>query len=515
MKPRIFAFFTGLAFSLLDLSAKEPSETVLALQARLRSHVSQPRFAGAIWAVKIVSLEGGGTLFELNADKLLKPASNAKLFSAALALDQLGPDYRSKTSVYHTGPAPRSGVLEGNLIVYGRGDPTFTARFHPGASNAPLDALVNEILATGLKEIRGDLVADESYFRGPPFGAGWALDDIQASHGAAVSALSLEDNVIELSARPAPRLGDPGEVSLKPRTDYPTLVNQTRTIAAGAGSQIETYRPPGSKIIYLRGVLPLNLPAPATLLLPIPDPAAFFIHQLRAALRSRGCIVHGQTRTITWLDLENDRSAVEPRTEIASVTSPPLREVLPHVLKPSQNLYAQLLLLQVGAQAEMPPDRDVRTRAGESTEEKGIAALREFLNKIAVKEEDALIEEGSGLSRTSLVKPGAIIKLLAFMNQHRHRAIFRNALPIAGVDGTLRGRMRGTAASGNARAKTGSLRYTHTLAGYVTTAAQQPLAFSLMLNNFYDPQNQGRQDLDAIVIWLAEFNGRIAPETNP
>ena len=166
----------------LTQSTNVPSIATLAeLQTRLGEHLGQPRFAAAFWGVKIVSLDSGKTLFEHNAGKLLKPASNAKLFTGALALDRLGPEYRIKTSFYAAARPDSDGTLHGDLIVYGRGDPSFAARFNGGDYGKSLEPLVATLTATRVKRIEGDLIGDESYFRGPPFGSSWTWDDLQLS----------------------------------------------------------------------------------------------------------------------------------------------------------------------------------------------------------------------------------------------------------------------------------------------------------------------------------------------
>ena len=173
------------------------------------------------------------------------------------------------------------------------------------------------------------------------------------------------------------------------------------------------------------------------------------------------------------------------------------------MLKPSQNLYAQLLLLQVGAGSQKREDKN------QTTEEAGIAELQRFAAEAGIQRGELLFDEGSGLSRRALVTPYAIVELLKFMGRHRYADIYREALPIAGMDGTLRNRMKGTAAERNVRAKTGTIGNVNTLSGYVTTADGERLAFSFMLNAYdADSKNTLKDDLDPIAVMLAEFKGR-------
>jgi D-alanyl-D-alanine carboxypeptidase/D-alanyl-D-alanine-endopeptidase (penicillin-binding protein 4) len=182
-----------------------------------------------------------------------------------------------------------------------------------------------------------------------------------------------------------------------------------------------------------------------------------------------------------------------------------MREIAREVMKPSQNLYTDLLLAHVG---EL--HRTVQTSPNDTSEEVGIRELNKFLTEAEVKKGDVFFEEGSGLSRNNLTTPNATIALLQYMSRHKCAEVYLNSLPIAGVDGTLRGRMKGTAAAGNVRAKTGTLRWANSLSGHVTTAAGERLLFSIMLNRYPDPTRTARADIDAIAVMLAEFNGHLA-----
>src|ERR1051326_806006 len=450
----------------LPLAAAEPkgpapAESLPELQRRIAEHLAQPRFEAALWGVKIVSLDSGATVFESNPSKRLKPASNAKLFTAALALDRLGPAFRVKTSVYsHTRPDP-SGVVRGDLTVFGRGDCTLAARFNDGDHARSLEPLVSALLAAGVRRVEGDLVGDESYFRGPPLGSSWAWDDLQNYYGAEVSALTQEDNVVDLVFKSGPRVGAPCEIAAGPPTTFLTFVNRSRTVAAGGPRRISLYRPLDSNTVYVSGSLPAG--TNWTDAVSVHQPALWFVTRLKEDLERRGVRVSGKPRAVNWLAV--DRPDPAALVEVASVESRPLSEMLPKMLKPSQNLYAQLLLLQVGRRRN---DDETQT-----TEEAGIAELNRFSREAGIKAGDMFFDEGSGLSRTALVTPNAVVQLLVHMDRHRASRIYREALPLAGVDGSLRNRMKGTAAAGNVQAKTGTISCVQTLSGYVTTAARE------------------------------------------
>jgi serine-type D-Ala-D-Ala carboxypeptidase/endopeptidase (penicillin-binding protein 4) len=480
-------------------NAAKPIDTLAELQARIVGHLAQPRFSAALWGAKIVSLDSGKTLVDRNADKLFKPASNAKLFTAALALDRLGPDHRIKTSFYATARPGQNGALGGDLIVYGRGDPSFAARFNNGDYGKSLEPAAQALAAAGVKRIEGDLVGDESYFRGPPLGSSWTWDDLQSYYGAEVSALTQEDNVVDLVFKSGGAAGEPCLIVTKPETGFLTFVNRATTVHAAGKREITLYRPIGENVVYVSGHLP-----PATNLtdaVSVHGPALWFVTRLQEALAKHNITVAGKLRSMNWLDREARPLDLTKLVEIASVESRPLSEIVSRMMKSSQNLYAQLLLLQVGARSPSVANR--------TTEAAGVAELDRFGKEAGIKRGELLFDEGSGLSRSALVTPNALVQLLVFMSRHRRHDVFRDALPIAGVDGSLRNRMKGTAAEGNVRAKTGTIGYVHTLSGYVTSAAGEHLAFSLMLNNYdADPKHSVKDDIDPIAVMLAEFKAR-------
>jgi D-alanyl-D-alanine carboxypeptidase/D-alanyl-D-alanine-endopeptidase (penicillin-binding protein 4) len=474
-----------------------PPVKLPALQARLAAVLDEPRFAQAQWGVKVIALDSGRTLFQRNADKLMKPASNAKLYTAALALDRLGPDYRIKTSFYAAARPDAAGVIHGDLLVYGRGDPSFSARFNGGDYTKALQPALEALLAAGVKRIDGGLVGDASYFRGAPFGGGWTWEDLQEYYGAPACALTLQDNVIDLIFKGGRAEGDPCVITTLPETGILTFSNRTHTGPANARGRIRLYRPVGESVVYAWGGAPPGSTVQGESV-SVPRPALWFVTMFKEGLAQRGVALAGGLREEDWLTREDSPIVWSNLVEVASVSSRPLSEIVKQTLKPSQNLYAQLLLLQVGAQAGA---------ASRDTAQAGLAEMQKFLQSAGLGRGAAQLEDGAGLSRGCLVAPSATVQLLAFMNHHRDRDIFVDALPIAGVDGTLRNRFKGTVAAGNIRAKTGSLGGVNTLSGYVTTAAKEKLAFSLMLNNYRD-ETAARAALDAVAVQLAEFNGQ-------
>jgi D-alanyl-D-alanine carboxypeptidase/D-alanyl-D-alanine-endopeptidase (penicillin-binding protein 4) len=498
-----------LGFVALASSAQQsqPAATVEELQQRLAAHVHQPKFAAGMWGVKIVSLDSGKVLFEENAGKLFSPASNCKLYTMALALDRLGGDYCLKTSLYARTWPNRFGTLKGDLLVYGRGDPTFNARLNSNDIYRALAPLVCAVTNAGIKRVEGDLVGDESFFHGPPFGSGWTWDDVQFYYGAEISALTLNDNRVEITVKPGGQTNAPCKLSLAPATSYLVISNRSETIATGGRRSVSFYRPLDQNVVYVLGKMPLDDKGYAEDVT-VPNPAGFFVAFFKEALARNGVKVTGKLRTANWLDRQARPLDPGKLVELGFVESLPMRDITREVMKPSQNLYTDLILAHVGAlkqSSDAPVDQ--------TSEELGIRELGKFLEDVGVARGNVFFEEGSGLSRNNVATPNATIALLVFMSRHREADAYLNALPVAGVDGTLRTRMKNTTAAGNVKAKTGTLRWANSLSGYVTSAAGERLALCVMLNRCHstDPDRSARSEVDAVAVMLAEFKGRSAP----
>ena len=390
------------------------------------------------------------------------------------------------------------------MIVYGRGDPSFSARFNHEDYKKPIEQLVEALTAAGIKKISGDLVGDESFFKGAPYGVGWSWDDLQEYYGAEVSALTLQDNVVDLVIRPGAKIGEPCQIVTKSETTYLTFINRTETVAKGGKRTVEIYRPVAENVVYVRGNLPMgesiNDAAVA-----VHKPAMWFVTLLKEALAKRGVTISGNLKTANWLDRESDPIEFRKLTEVAFVESRPMSEIVKGMMKPSQNLYAHLLLLQVGEKTRTAEN------AKENSDDVGLGEMKKFLTEAGIKKGDVLLEEGSGLSRGCLLKPSASVALLKFMHKHRSAEVFYDALPIAGVDGTLRSRFKGTAAEKNIHAKTGTIRYVNSISGYVTSKAGEHLVFSIMLNAYNG--SDGRTHTDGIAAMLADLESRSAAKS--
>jgi D-alanyl-D-alanine carboxypeptidase/D-alanyl-D-alanine-endopeptidase (penicillin-binding protein 4) len=508
-KRRISLLIYILLFCISSAVAQQ--RTLPELRSKIAEVLAKPELSSAMIGIKVVSLDTGRVLFEENAAKLLRPASNMKLYTVATALDRLSPDYHFVTSVYASARPDAAGVVHGDLTIYGRGDPSIGARFNNGDYFKGIDDLAARIAAAGVKRVEGDLVGDESYFIGPKYGAGWNWEDLTWYYGAEITPLTVNDNALDLFVKPGLAVGQPALITTGPPDPLLTIVNKVVTSAKGLRREISIHRGLGENTITITGSIPLEDKG-YTGGIGISHPAMLFVYLLRTSLAQKGVVITGKSRTsgevsqppmITGVPITGTSAPLQ--NEIANLQSPPFSAIAAQTLKPSQNLYTELILRTLG---KVTPPPATIPALSQTSEELGLEAVKSFLKTAGIRPEALVLDDGSGLSRNDMITAEASVQLLTFMSKHRYANFFRDALPIAGVDGTLRNRMRGTPAENNLRAKTGSLSSAASLGGYLTTAAGEKLAFSIMVNNYPRDVEPRTACIDPIAVLLASFAGK-------
>lgn len=493
-----------------------PANTLSELQEQLRHSIEHSRDTSAIWGVEIVSALNGRILFETNATQRFIPASNTKLFTAALALDQLGPNHHVATSLAVTAPPGSGGIVDGDLVVRGGGDPSYAPSWHRDRWDPAFGPLVELVARAGIREIRGNVVVDDGRFRGPMHGRGWDEEDAHFAYGAPVSALTVGDNVLEASLVPGPHPGDPALVRWLPLDEFTTplaratlgfeRVNLVSTVTTNQPLRVEVQWRKSGQAVSLRGNLPLGR-KPYILELPIPNPAEAFGAYLVEALARSQVSVSGGIHAMGSPEIRTPTN----RVELGSVPSPPLAEWIRPTLKNSQNLYAQLLLQTLGAEEEARRRTNGTMTVPEATTaDSGLRLLPALLDKIGSTTNNASFEEGSGLSRQNWVTPRAIVQLLSWVPRQSYASVWMDSLAVGGVDGTLRNRLSHPTVRGRVRAKTGSLTGVAALSGYVTNRLGQGTVFSIMVNHWTrESAAECRAEIDQLVEQLAEFQGAL------
>jgi len=464
---------------------------------------ASPSARSAFWGIEVVDLDSGKSLFSRDASHLFTPASNAKLFTAALALDRLGPDFRFHTRVLAGGAPDAEGVIEGPLVLAGGGDPNLSPRTVPyrkgptsGNPLGLLEALADQVAARGVKRIRGGIVGDDTWYTWEPHPEGWTVDDTLYDYGAPVSALTLNDNSLTLTVRPGARAGDPAEVALAPPVEYYQIDHRVLTVPRGRASERKVFmeREAGTRQLRLWGTLPLSSPA-ETLTVAVDDPCEYAALALRLALEQRGIVVEGgvEARHRFPNEQASEADALELSVELARHESAPLIDDLGIVTKVSQNLHAELALRAVG-----------RARRGAGSRQEGLAEMKAFLGEIGIEPEAYNFSDGSGLDRATLVTPAAVVKLLRYMYASRERDRWIAMLPVGGQDGTLSERFSEGLAAGRIHAKTGTLAHVAALSGYAERHRGGWVAFSILVNNFNGPASEIRGMIDRICTLILE-----------
>jgi serine-type D-Ala-D-Ala carboxypeptidase/endopeptidase (penicillin-binding protein 4) len=470
-----------------DTSAHRPapSSPRVALAAAIDSLIGDPMFRNAQWGILIVDPDSGDTLYSHNAGKLFLPASNMKIITSTVALAQLGPDYRFRTT-FAARRRPVHGVIQGDLVVIGRGDPTISDHMAQDAM-LPIRAMADSLAAHGIHRVTGHLVPGGDAFSDASVGYGWDWDDLTEPFGAGVDELFFNEGFTTITVHGGDRPGAPVRLTTIPATSYPLLRNHTRTIrVTGDGP------PPAVTVTYdsIGGALIVDgtVAAGDSVSVPIAyhNQRAAYLSALADAMTARGIRLRpGPTRPAAvdsgpWLDT------------LFTVESPPLRDILPPLLKPSQNQIAEVLLKTVGLE-----------RTGVGRADSGARVVERTLLGWGAEPDQFVIRDGSGLSRHDYLSPETIVRTLIAIRRDTAFQAFYGALPVAGVDGTIAERMRGTVAAGNVRAKTGFVDRARSLSGYVSTADGVPLVFSFLCNNWTTSVHEVERVQDEIAVRLA------------
>ena len=475
----------------------EPSDVI---RFRERVHAALESAGGerAYWGVIVTDADTGSVIYSQNEDRYFMPASNAKLFTTAMALATLGPDFRIRTTIESAATPDSAGVLAGDLVLVGRGDANLSSRVFPfvdhaqrnGPPEKALADMADQVVAAGVKEISGDIVADDSYFAPERYPPGWTIDDAVWGYGAAISALAINDNYISVILHPGASVGTPLTYSAAPWPGIYALRNDTTTTAAGTEPMLRLERDPDSQTFHLTGTLPLDAPA-RELQLAVTQPAENAAAVLMQLLEARGVRVGGHSRARHG-DREAQPQPASSMHVLAQHTSPPLAQDAGLTNKLSMNLQAELML-RVAA----------REKAGALTMDDALAFATQFRQSIGIMPDDVQLTDGSGLSRGDLVIPQSVVRLLTWAQRQPWGPDFENTLPVAGQDGTLETRMRGTTAAGRVHAKTGLVEHVNSLSGYATSRGGAHLIFSIFGNNTPHGVNAGRV-VDSICVAMVE-----------
>jgi D-alanyl-D-alanine carboxypeptidase/D-alanyl-D-alanine-endopeptidase (penicillin-binding protein 4) len=449
------------------------------LAQQIETAIDGSEFAYARWGICVISLANGAVVYQRDADKLFTPASNMKIYTTGVALDLLGADYRWRTSVYASAQPDTGGQIHGDLILYGRGAPDLVANGNDSGKGS-LAGLADQLYQKGIRRIDGNIIGDESYFRGDPLGDGWQWTDLQWYFGAEASALSINGNEVDVNVVP-PEKGTKQPVVKVSNAQANVVVQNRMGLADKEGRPtVGLHRGLSDNNLEVWGELtPASKGFGARLA--VHNPALWAARLFVDALKARGIAVGGEAQFRNSRAPQKMRFDPAKASELAFVTSQPLSEIAKKTNKESVNLNAELILRTLGREREemtAGPEPDGRERGDDET---GLAVVRLWLSRADVPSSHIALHDGSGLSRLDLVTPESSARLLVAMSKTGAAGVFKDSLPIAGRDGTLAGRLEKL--SDRVWAKTGSLTYDNSLSGYLTTAKGELLAFSIMCND--------------------------------
>ena len=500
MRP-IPTLFLALALA-TPSSAQTPARTTPlrgSLEKRITTLLDEQPFDRANWGLYVVD-DKGHVRYQRNADRYYVPASNTKLVVTATATVLLPPDYRVRTSLYTTG-SMQNGVLAGDLVFYGRGDPTFSERCFSTDTLAPgvcdsaftaLNAIAESLWAHGLRRVHGRLVGDGSYFEPTLIAPGWAAWDLNWWYAAPVSGLGFHDNSVDFHITPGATLDAPPVVTALPDVGLFTFENRARTGPADSGSTIgdNFFRTPGTENIWAEGTVALGH-KPWIESFALPDPNLYAARALEIALARRGISVEGGAASTTDSLAYQGARALPP---LAEYRGRPLADIIFPILNSSQNWFAEMLLKIVG-----------REFGGAGSWEAGLGVERRFLiDSVGIDSTAFSLEDGSGLSAGNLITPHAFVQLLAFMHRHPKRALFLAALPHSGKPGSLSHRFVGTPLEGQVTAKTGSIDRVNTLSGYIERPDGRTWTFSVQANTHTVSGTAMLAQIDSVVVEIGK-----------
>ncbi|MGE5814202.1 MAG: D-alanyl-D-alanine carboxypeptidase/D-alanyl-D-alanine-endopeptidase [Acidobacteriota bacterium] len=455
------------------------------LRRDIEAVMNAPLLSRSHWSILLKSLDKGDVIFESNPRSLVMPASNMKVFTIAAAAAKLGWDYRYETRLESAAPVV-NGILMGDLVVRGSGDPTIGTR--DGLDAKAFDDWVSQLRKAGISSIDGRIVGNDDLFDDTEIGNGWSWDDLAYGYAAPVGALTYNESLVTITARPGVTVGSPAIVEVTPAQHGLTITSHVTTSEVNQPESLDVSRTRGSLLLDVTGTVPLASQRAAVLSAAVENPTLFFARSLRTALMARGIPVSGEAVDADLLSPADPARALLPLRPLATHRSQPLTDIARTFLKVSQNLYGELLVKTVGASA------------GQGTTARGQQAIRDTLDAWGVPRDSYILADGSGLSRLNFVSAEAEVTILEHMYKDpQQRAPLLDALPVGGQDGTLRNRLKAAWTAGQVHAKTGSIANTRALSGFITTRSGETLVFSIVANNFSLPGWRIERVIDLIV----------------
>ncbi|MEP6636877.1 MAG: D-alanyl-D-alanine carboxypeptidase/D-alanyl-D-alanine-endopeptidase [Acidobacteriota bacterium] len=464
--------------------------------------------APARWGVFVISLRDQRTVYSRNADALFTPASNMKLFPTGVALELLGADYRWRTSVYAATQPDSTGTINGDLILYGRGAPDLSVQTGKEGGSS-LTQLADDLYNQGVRRLKGKVIGDESYFRGEALGDGWQWNDLQWYFGAEASALTINNNEVDITILPPDKAVAPPLIHVTDATGYVSVENKMALVDGAGRMTVGIHRGLSDNVVRVWGTFPAGSKGFGARL-SVHRPALWAARLFLQALKARGVVIEGDAQTVDSRQPPNERFDPSKAVELAFASSKPLSEIAKETNKGSINLYAELILRTLGRERGSLIATSETAGRERGDDETGLAVIRLWLGRAGVSTEGLAFHDGSGLSRLDLISPKTFVGLLSVISQRGTNQVFRETLPLSGRDGTLGGRLSDL--TDRVSAKTGSLTYDTALSGYLARSDGEVLAFSIICND-HTARLSSTRTIDQVVSILATSPPSFSPKS--
>lgn len=406
-------------------------------------------------------------VYTYNADMSCVPASCMKLVTSAAVLDYLGPEYRFKTHVYQKGTLLTNGVLKGDLVIYGVGDPSMSDRYAPHKITAALEHLADQVAERGIRQVDGNIIGDGTYFDNQEIGTGWSFSYLEDWYAAKVTAIALNDNCLNFEIIGGKKPGAPASVDFVPKTRFMLVDNQVKTVSGRGRSRVSYTRDVNSDILRIKGTIGPNQRS-GFMWASVNDPLHYAADVFREILIAKGIEVRGRSMANRY---PNPTVITKDCQPVAMYESPPLKELLKAVNKNSQNLYAEMLVKTLG-----------KVKYGQGSYEKGLKAVKDFLATTNADLKGYRQVDGCGLSPYNEITPRQLGMVLAKMSEHKYSQTYYDSMSIPGVDGSLR-HSRLSDLTHQVRGKTGGIKGVRSLSGYITTRSGEEMVYSFMSNH--------------------------------
>lgn len=479
---RSLALFAFLALLLPAFTVDSNAGSLETIQTKIAQFLKRPGVRSADWGIEIIDPTSKSVLLSVNADKTFLPASVLKVVTTSAALEKLGPDFRFRTGVYTNGSVLPDGTVNGDVILVGKGDPNLMDPYGDLLDKPAMQELAEKLQGLGIRKVTGQVIGDDSYFEFTTHGKGWTAQDLKTVYGAPINALSINNNVFWVHARPT-RDRQLVSVSIEPRTSYFHIRNLATTGGRRSRRTLFARVIPGTRTLVVSGVLPASSGYSHYVLLEKPAEVAASL--LKEDLERHGIRVEGSIDTLHQGEIAP--AARRGWKLLAEHHSPPLVRALEIINKRSQNLHAEMLLRTLGAEF-----------GGAGTDEAGLQVVRTFLIESGIHSGQVSLNDGCGLSRDNLVTPRFQTSLLLYLSTRPYFDLFLNTLAVSGTDGTLRHRLASQQMRGVIHAKTGTLNGVSNLSGYMTTKSGRSLVFSIFTNNVRASMGRVRKTIDEI-----------------